>query len=1152
MQTSAPHNPPTAGFCIVHGNRLEDLTDLLVAWLGQQPLRPLEPEVFLVQSSGMAQWLKLALAQDAAAGIAAAQRFEMPASFLWNAYRAVLGPDQVPTTSPYDKSRLTWRLMRLLPDLLGQPDFAPLARFLSDDQDQRKRFQLAERLADLFDQYQVYRADWLTTWEAGDDRLPQHPGEAGIPLGDQRWQAMLWRALVNDMPDATRHMSRAHLHQRFCQALQDAAEPPAGLPSRIVVFGLSSLPQQMLQALHELSPYSQILLLVLNPCGHYWGDIIEDRELLRHRQQRHSTKPALQQVEEDIRHRHANPLLASWGKQGRDYIGLLYGYDLPDQYAGWFQDIDLFQPPEPRHLLGALQRSIFDLEGAPADPELRPVDDSVRFHLAHSPQREVEVLHDQLLRLFETASARGAPLQPRDVIVMVPDIETYAPHIEAVFGNRAHDDPDHLPFSISDHSLRHQQPMAGAIEQLLNLPELRLTLTDLLELLEVPALRHRFAIDETALPLLRDWALGAGVRWGLHADQRAALGLPNNLEQNSWRFGLRRMLLGYATGQSAAWRDIEPYAEVGGLQAELAGKLVDLIDALDRWWYLLSQPATVPDWSERLQAMLDTFFSASSDQDLALQAELLETLEHWQTACAEAGFNDTVPLHLARQSWIDTLAMSRQSQRFLAGRINFCTLMPMRSIPFRIVCLLGMNDTDYPRRQMPQDFDLMAQRGQYRPGDRSRRDDDRYLFLEALLSARDHLYISWVGRTVRDNEPQPPSVLVAQLRDFLDACWRINKGASEHLPSEALTLTHPLQPFSADYFNGSDPELFTYAQDWRAALEHVDTESHGRLPEPSQVQPRRLTPAELGQFLRAPVTQFFAEQLQVRFDALDAADDHAEPFTLAGLDEHQVLTTLLDAALDLSSEDATQALQRAKLSLQRTGTLPLPPFANPLLDPLLEDADIVLARWRDLRHHYPHSEPLRELSFQWSKPGGSAALTIEHWQPGLRSDGNGNFLLAALTASKLKDRQDNALSLWVIHLLACANELQLTTVQVGRDLQRQFAPLSATSAKQYLDEICSAWWENQCQPLPLAPRTGFAWLKQQRKDGKSPLSSAQAQYESGFRIGEVDYSNSTAFKRAWPDFAALTAQHIGNQSAFEHWADLLYGPLYDHHEEVKH
>src|SRR5690606_9535507 len=123
------------------------------------------------------------------------------------------------------------------------------------------------------------------------------------------------------------------------------------------------------------------------------------------------------------------------------------------------------------------------------------------------------------------------------------------------------------------------------------------------------------------------------------------------------------------------------------------------------------------------------------------------------------------------------------------------------------------NDGDYPRPRAPAHFDLTE--NDYRPGDRSRRDDDRYLFLEALLSARERFYLSWVGRSVVDNAESPPSVLVAQLRDHLADVLHSESGYDNVL--EQLTTEHPLQGFSREYFRSASPEsrLFTYSREWR-------------------------------------------------------------------------------------------------------------------------------------------------------------------------------------------------------------------------------------------------------------------------------------------------------------------------------------------------
>ncbi|MBP23040.1 MAG: exodeoxyribonuclease V subunit gamma, partial [Alcanivorax sp.] len=502
------------GLMVLHGNRLETLTELVADWLQREPLSPLETETFLVQSNGMAQWLKLQLAD--ALGISAGFQFQMPARFLWSAYRTVLGETQVPRTSPFDKSRLLWRLYRLLPTLLHNEHFGPLRHFLADDVDGRKSHQLAERLADLFDAYQVYRADWLADWESGNDRLRKAQDRDAFDdfPTNQLWQAHLWRALLADMDDSKQGLSRSAIHRDFMAALtQQQGTPPPGLPRRLIIFGISALPQQALEALAALSRHCQILMLVQNPCQHYWADIVEDKQLLR--RQLDNRKRHLTALPEN----RVNPLLAAWGKQGRDFIGLLYDHDDPDSYRSAFQNqIDLFENREPHTLLQHLQQDILDLEPLPA-PDQRPsleVDSSLHFRIGHSAQREVEILQDELLDRF----SNDPSLQPRDVIVMVPDIEAYAPHIDAVFGRLERDDPRYLPYTLSDRSAGAASPLAQAVESLLHLPQWRFTATDILDLLDVPAVRERFGIDEGDLPQLARWIDQARIRWGLNSQQR--------------------------------------------------------------------------------------------------------------------------------------------------------------------------------------------------------------------------------------------------------------------------------------------------------------------------------------------------------------------------------------------------------------------------------------------------------------------------------------------------------------------------------------------------------------------------------------------------------------------------------------------------------
>ncbi|HYR25904.1 MAG TPA: exodeoxyribonuclease V subunit gamma, partial [Aquabacterium sp.] len=705
-----PHDIQT-GLLALHGNRAENLAEAVLTWLRQRPLAPLEEEVILVQSAGMAEWLKMTLAS--AGGVCAAARVELPARFLWRTYRQVLGRQQVPSTCATDKAPLAWRLMHLLPEWAGRPGFEPVAGFLQGDEPERL-FQLASRLADLFDQYQVYRADWLEAWARGEDVLTT-PGQTAQPVPeDQRWQPMLWRALLATLSPEDLESIRPRVHQRVLSALEAGQKPHTPVARRVVVFGMTSVPLPTLQILAALAQHSQVLMAIPNPCRFHWADIMDGRELLRGiARRRHGWRKGvdLSELSLDQMHAHAHPLLAAWGRQSRDFVRQLDAFDDAQQAQARFAlpRVDLFDEQDGDEsdapLLTQVQQHIRDLVPLAEHPRraVSPEDRSVVFHVAHSLLREVEVLHDQLLQRFADTAGSARPVQPRDVVVMVPDIDQAAPAIRAVFGQYGRYDARYIPFDIADLSARASSPLVHALTWLLRLPQQRCRFSELRDLLDVPAIAARFGIGPDALPRLTDWMNGAGIRWGLDAAHREALGLGACGDQNTGWFGLRRMLLGYAAG-AGSFDGIEAYAEIGGLDAELTGSLASLLARLSSWSPILAEPATPQVWAERGRALLADMVLAQDDNDRLILNALDDALRAWLQACTQAGFDAPVSLSVAREAWLGALDEPTVNKRFKAGGVTFCTLMPMRAIPFEVVCLLGMNDGDYPRRATRTDF----------------------------------------------------------------------------------------------------------------------------------------------------------------------------------------------------------------------------------------------------------------------------------------------------------------------------------------------------------------------------------------------------------------------------------------------------------------
>ena len=1078
-------------------NRLENLAEALAEGV-RRPLRSaFEPETILVQSQGMARWLKLQLARHH--GICCNVRFPFPRAFSYEAFQAVLG--DLPAEAAYDPELLTWQVMKQMPALLGQPGFEALKNYLGTERDSRKLYQLADRIAYVFDQYLVFRPDLVRQWEAG---------------ADQGWQAKLWR----EVSAPFREQHPAALHARLIQHLEQAAGPVPGLPERVAIFGVSALPPFYLRIFAALARHLEVSLYLLQPCEQFWGYISSARE------QEKTLKRAGKGAAEagQLHLERGNRLLASMGQLGRDFLLLLH------EAGNWHEsEPSLFAPPTQEHLLSCVQSDILNLEdratGESARKTITDKDDSLQVHSCHSPLRELEVLYDHLLDWFE----RDPELAPRDILVMIPDIELYAPYIQAVFGS-PEQEAFRIPFSLADRTARTQSHLLETFLSFLNLADSRLGASRVLALLESAPVRRKFGLAEDDLELARHWVEEVRIRWGQDQQQRAGLGLPA-WSENTWRHGLERLLLGYAlagNGQEV-FKGILPCDDIEGNPAEVLGRLAEFLERLFAALGSLKTARPLNEWAATFHSILGGFFEAGDEEAQELQV-LVTCFEKLTRAAERAGFDQPVELAVVLERLNRDLSEDYFGAGYLTGGVTFCALKPMRSIPAKVICLLGMNDRSFPRTSPQLSFDLMAQKRQL--GDRSSREDDRYLFLETLISARQRLYISYVGQSIKDNSEAPPSVVVSELLDYVAQGFDLS--GRDIVEGHVLTR-HRLQAFSTAYFKGG--RLFSYSRENLKASQVISPER--RLPGDFVPRPlacpepdwRRVTMQALAEFFCNPAKFLAVKRLGLRLPSEAAAMDEREAFGLEGLDRYQLQQELLELKVGGRSLKDSCELVRA------SGRLPAGIAGNVHFAQVRRDVEVF----------YKRLQPFKPGRFQppaaFELPVGDFVLS------GSFSRATPEGLLFYRPATiKPKD----LLRAWVEHLLyqaVCSGGEPAQTVIVGTESIWKFAPVP--DPLPVLEKLLESYWAGLCQPLKFFPESSYAFAAADYKEragtkgrtAKTPMDFAQDKW-NGNDFGTVGECEDEYFALFFKTGDPLDGD-------FETHARAVFHPLLQVSEEVK-
>jgi exodeoxyribonuclease V gamma subunit len=1156
---------------IHRSERADQLVEALGDVLAEPLADPLVPEVVAVPTRGVERWLaqrlshRLGASCGRADGVCGNVVFPFPGALVGRAMARGTGIDA--EEDPWPPERSVWPLLEVVDDHFHDPFLAPLAEHLRaawpvSDTTRTRRFATVRHLADLFDRYGVHRPEMVQAWARGDARTDDLVA-SGVSWS---WQAELWRCLR----DRIGVQSPA---ERLPIGTARIKESPAllDLPMRMSVFGLTRLPNSHLTVLQAIATSRDVHLFLLHPSAALWAKVAlsepePPRRLLR--------------TDDNCARLPANPLLRSWGRDAREMQLVLAAHGATDAEHRPIVG-------EPRTLLGRIQADIrADRPPPPAvrpgEPDLRPIlddgDDSLRVHSCHGRYRQVEVMRDAILHLL----AADTSLEPRHVIVMCPDIEHYAPLLHAVFGAGASaatdsseakhrgDDATAVPelrVRLADRSIRQTNPLLGVADLLLELAASRLTASQVLDLVSRPPVRHRFHFDDDDLTQLEQWVVETGVRWGLDGEHRAQWGLPT-FTANSWLGGLDRLLLGVAMAEEdeRLFGGILPLDDVASGMVDLAGRFAELIDRLASAMDRLRGPHSLGDWRHAIASATEALAAvggADAWQHDQLHGILDDLVGEASSGLPPSRAGPASPLDLTevRSALGERLQGQPTRANFRTGDLTICTLVPMRSVPHRVVGLLGLDDGMFPRNTQRDGDDLLLQAPCV--GDRDARSEDRQLLLDALLAATDHVIITFNGRDERTNHERPPAVPIAELLDVVDGTVRVANGSNGR---DRVVIRHPLQSFDPRNFVPAalgapgpwsfDPLNLAGALAWTGdrddATPFLVAPLAGRVEEVVRLD-------ALVRFVEHPMRGFLRERLG--FYATDPSDevDDQLPIELDGLEKWEVGDRLLRARLAGSSAEGAIAAELAR------GSLPMGRLADGILDEVGPSVEALVAEVAALACADLPAES-REVNLRL--PDGRAVIGTV---PGVQG-----ATIVRCVYSTLAPK--HRLAAWVrfLALSAAWPELDVSAVTIGRtrrDRDRRphvrtciLYPLAA-DAEQRRSHACAAlaalvdlYDRGMCEPLPLACETSAAWASA-RRTGEDPYEAARAEWtsERGFSREDGDAEHRLVLGGVQPLARLLVASPrpdetgagwaSGESTRFGALARRLWDGLLDHERD---
>ena len=1064
---------------VYRSNRAEKLVDVLAAVLGEAPLPPMDTEWLVVSNVGTGVWLQRELANRLR--IFAGAVFPFPREVL-NAICFGAAEE-----SPYREETVTLTIFETLPELLDTPPFRDLRRYLSDDDASAKRMGLAGKIAHAFAEYALYRPEMVLKWET-------HTG------GD--WQAHLWRRVVQQL--GPKHIARGAVDFLRNDMPLLRPRPPF---KRLLFFGQPGLPPLYLSVLRALSADVDIHLFALSPSAEWWADI--------------RSKPAVEPQllpgdEADDWPEAENPFLAALGKVGRDFQRLLeetvpYEEHPADLYVDPRQSTDVTA-------LAALQSDMLHLQFN-TDTE-RPLDNSIRIQSCHTPEREVEVLKDQILDVIDRSEGR---ISPDDILVIAPDMGPFAPFVEGVFATGAHP----LPFNLTERPERTIE-VTRAFLSVLALHGSRLTVAEVLDLLAFAPIRDKFNLDESDTLEAERWIRESEVRWGVDAVHRTAHGQPD-FRENSWRFGIDRLMLGLSVGNDAGcFGDAAPAAFLSGDDAKPLGRLAAFLETLFSVLKHFETPRPLAEWLTLLGdvcgRLLDRGASFESGHQRIAQAfELLDR------AAESAQQSAPIPFAAARRPVVDSLTSMEGIKGWRPHGITFSDFSTLSGVPFKVIALIGMNEGTFPRRRAAPRFDLIAKTPKL--GDRQVTSDDRYCFLTTLMSVRETLIISFEGQDLRNNAPKPPSVVVSELLENVSRCFDCTE--------RPLPVPHPLQPFSSRYFEtDTDDTLFSYDRVGLVGAVSCQSPPSDKAPFfeaplPAPAPEPVIALDALARFLAKPAGYLLRHRLGLLFPREEASVETREPVERGRTEDHTILRALVREGG--RGKDPTSLYNH----FRARGLLPHGPAGRIRFERLSHEATPIIDDVRKIAAGEPLEPVPVDLTVTTSDGDTRIVGVLSQVWPTAQL----SFGYAHLTGTRL-------IRLWIHHLALSAlgdAALPEKSVVIGRQTGGKAGRITLldpmTDPLTLLGDLATLYRIGLTRPLHLIPRLSHAFAEPMDKhdDRRRARRQAAGLWQQGFEASDPWYQ--VAFRGVDP----LGPDPLGDGTAltlgFENLADRVFSPL---------